>query len=118
MIMNKLIFALFLLPASIAVAGGPARLSIDPEQVTVSGISAGAQMAHQVHFAYPEVFSGVGIIAGGPFGCASGSLATAMTRCMGKTGDGLPVDEFTKEIRVAASDGRLGDITILADDPV
>jgi len=69
--------------ASSVIAGPPVNLNIDPDQVTVSGISAGGQMAHQLHIAYPDVFSGVGIIAGGPFGCAEGSLATAMTRCMG-----------------------------------
>ena len=48
----------------------------------------------------PDVFSGVGIIAGGPFGCAGGSLATAMTRCMSKVEKALPAAEFVEEIVV------------------
>ena len=116
--MNKFVFMSLLLAASIAVAGPLAKIGVDPQLVTVSGISAGAQMAHQMHIAYPEVFSGAGMIAGGPFGCAGGSLGTAMTRCMGQTGGELPVDEFANEIRTAAADGRLGDVTMLANDQV
>ena len=37
----------------------------DKTRITVSGISAGAQMAHQLHIAYPEVFSGAGLLQGG-----------------------------------------------------
>jgi hypothetical protein len=64
------------------------------------------------------MFSGAGIIAGGPFGCAEGSLATAMTRCMGSVNGELPLTQFAEEIKSAARDGRVGDITALADDPV
>jgi hypothetical protein len=116
--MHKLMFTLVMLATSNVIAGPPGELNIDPDQITVSGISAGGQMAHQMHIAYPDVFSGVGIIAGGPFGCAGGALATAMTRCMGKVGDGLPVGEFAEDIRTAAVDGRVGDTAALVDDPV
>jgi len=86
--------------------------------ITVSGMSAGAQMAHQLHIAYPDLFSGVGIIAGGPFGCANGSLATAMTRCMGKVDGTLLVEAFVDGIRSAARDGQIGATEALADDPI
>jgi hypothetical protein len=75
-------------------------------------------MANQLHIAYPEMFSGAGIIAGGPFGCADGSLATAMARCISKVDDSLSVTELAAEIRAAAGDGRVGGIEALADDPV
>ena len=104
--------------ASSVIAGPPVNLNIDPDQVTVSGISAGGQMAHQLHIAYPDVFSGVGIIAGGPFGCAEGSLATAMTRCMGSVNGELPLARFVEEIKSAGRDGKLGDPGALSDDPV
>jgi len=116
--MVKLVFALVMLATSNVFAGPPAKLNIDPGKVTVSGISAGGQMAHQMHIAYPDMFSGVGIIAGGPFGCAAGSLTTAMTRCMGTVTEELPVAEFAQEISAAATDGRVGDFKALGNDPV
>ena len=116
--MRSLLITFATLMATSAVASSTLNLNIDPDQITVSGISAGGQMAHQLHIAYPDVFSGAGIIAGGPFGCAEGSLATAMTRCMGSVEDELPMAQFAEEIRDAGRDGRLGETSALADDPV
>ncbi|MGB5292731.1 MAG: PHB depolymerase family esterase, partial [Lysobacterales bacterium] len=79
---TRLIIALAL-STSVANAEPVTPMKIDPERVTVSGISAGGQMAHQLHISYSDLFSGAGIIASGPFGCADGSLGTAMARCMG-----------------------------------
>jgi len=116
--MRSLLLTFATLMATSVVASPTLNLNIDPDRVTVSGISAGGQMAHQLHIAYPDVFSGAGIIAGGPFGCAEGSLATAMTRCMGSVKEELPVTQFADEIKSAAQDGKLGGIIALADDPV
>ncbi|MGD8358369.1 MAG: PHB depolymerase family esterase [Lysobacterales bacterium] len=96
-------------------ANGPV-LRIDPQRVTVSGMSAGGHMAHQLHVAYSDVFSGAGIIAAGPYGCARGSLQTAFARCVSTTGGDLPPDEFIEDIRTAAEQGRLADPGNLADD--
>ena len=46
-------------------------LNIDPEQVSVSGVSSGGFMAHQFHVAYSRRIIGAGIVAAGPYGCAS-----------------------------------------------
>ena len=46
------------------------RYHIDPDKVTVSGISSGGYMAVQLAVAYSSVFSGVGAVAAGPYGCA------------------------------------------------
>lgn len=116
--MKYLFSLLLLLAASPLHADEPPRLSIDPDRITVSGLSAGAQMAHQLHLAWSDLFSGAALIAGGPFGCAAGSVATAFARCMGATGTGLPVDEFSASIRAAAEDGRVFDPTALAVDRV
>ncbi|MBT8064841.1 MAG: PHB depolymerase family esterase, partial [Gammaproteobacteria bacterium] len=75
--MKKLIFTA-LLVAVTANAGETPGLNIDQSRVTVSGISAGAHMAHQLHIAYSDRFSGAGIISGGPYSCADNSLLTAM----------------------------------------
>ena len=97
----------------------PAPVSrIDPARITVSGISAGGQMAHQLHIAYSDLFSGAAIIAGGPFGCAQGSVATAFARCIATTGGKLSPQEFIDEIGKAAGEGLVADTRHLADDRV
>ncbi|MEJ8567321.1 PHB depolymerase family esterase [Wenzhouxiangellaceae bacterium CH-27] len=96
----------------------PATFPIDPNRITVSGISAGGMMAHQLHIAYPDLFSGAAAIAAGPYGCADGSLATAMARCMADDAGGLPVAEFAERILSDAAAGRIGDPADLTDDRV
>jgi len=116
--MYTLMLSNIILATALAASSPAPTLNIDKQRITVSGISAGGQMAHQLHIAYPDVFSGAGIIAGGPFGCADGSLAIAMTRCISKTDSAIPVDELSAEIRTAAADGRIADNDSLADDRV
>eukprot|EP01031_Cornospumella_fuschlensis_P031092 gene31092-37575_t len=57
--------------------------------VSVSGLSAGAYMAVQMHVAFSGTINGSAIFAGGPFYCAEGNLAYAENKCM-KTYMGLP----------------------------
>ena len=57
-------------------------LDADLSQVTVSGLSSGAFMAHQMHVAYSDRIKGAGMMAGGPFGCAEGRPCQAVTACM------------------------------------
>lgn len=57
------------------------------ERTSVSGISSGAFMAAQLATAYSARFSGVGVIAGGPYYCAGtypapSLLVNATTTCM------------------------------------
>jgi poly(3-hydroxybutyrate) depolymerase len=56
--------------------------TVDLAQTSVSGLSSGAYMAGQFHVAFSEIVVGAGIVAGGPYGCAEGQLATALNRCM------------------------------------
>ena len=51
-------------------------------ETSVSGISSGAYMSVQFATAWSSVIKGVGAIAGGPYGCAGGSAATALSSCM------------------------------------
>ena len=54
---------------------------IDPARVFVTGLSAGGAMTAVMLAAYPEIFAAGSIIAGLPFGCASG--AAEAFECMG-----------------------------------
>jgi len=108
-----------LLLSTLALSAEPVQsLNIDTDRVTVSGMSSGGQMAHQLHISYSDLFSGAGIIASGPFGCAEGSLTTAMARCMGKTDGPMPVAELIDEIKKAQEQSLVADTNNLADDPV
>jgi hypothetical protein len=70
---------------------------IDTSSITVSGLSSGGYMATQFHFSYPELVSGAGIIAAGPYNCARNSLMTALAQCIDKAPDHYP--SSVKEIR-------------------
>ncbi len=104
------------LVATLATAGAPDVPDIDADAVTVSGISAGGSMAHQMHLAYSDRFSGVGIVAGIPWGCAEGRLDLALGRCTGKEDGPLPVDRYLEMIHAAAGEGTLAEPGELADD--
>ena len=88
---------LLALPLSLALAAHPVPaagaamslpgLGADLNRVSVSGLSSGAFMASQIATAYSATFKGVGIIAGGPYDCAStypaqSPLVTAASVCM------------------------------------
>ncbi|MGA9575028.1 MAG: PHB depolymerase family esterase [Lysobacterales bacterium] len=116
--MYKLLLTTLLFSASALSAEPAPAAKIDPDRITVSGISAGGMMAHQLHIAYSDLFSGAGIIASGPFGCADGTLATAMARCMGSSDIPIPVSDLAESIRTAQAQGLVADTENLADDPV
>jgi poly(3-hydroxybutyrate) depolymerase len=70
---------LFCAPALAAELPG---LHADISAVTVSGVSSGGYMAVQMHVAHSASVKGAGVIAGGPYYCAMGSLRTAYYNCM------------------------------------
>ena len=66
-------FALLVPLVAAAAENRPAPLGqygVDPDRITVSGLSSGGYMAVQLAVAYSSMFSGVGVIAAGPYGCA------------------------------------------------
>jgi poly(3-hydroxybutyrate) depolymerase len=56
-------------------------LGLQRDAVTVSGLSSGAYMAGQFQVAYSASLSGAAVVAGGPYGCAHGSVSAAMFNC-------------------------------------
>jgi len=68
-------------PLNAQVARLPA-FNVDIHQTSVSGLSAGGFMAVQFDVAFSSILKGAGIIAGGPYSCAQGSLPTAEIACM------------------------------------
>jgi poly(3-hydroxybutyrate) depolymerase len=106
------LFALAYLPA-LAAEPLPA-LRARAQEVTVSGLSSGGYMA--VHVAHSSIVSGVGVIAGGPYYCAQGSVLTANYNCMNPGGwTPLPsVDLLHAETEALAKAGRIDPTANLA----
>ena len=85
----------------------------DPKETTVSGISSGAFMAVQLGTAFSATIRGVGVVAGGPFGCAQpsgfmpgGAIFTALGPCM----KGDPAPQLAPLIKQAEALAQTGDI--------
>lgn len=93
-------------------------VNFDRNNLSVSGVSSGAYMAQQLHFAHSDRFIGVGVVAGGPYHCANGSLAKALSRCAGSTDESLSVSSLVKSIREAAASGAIADPDNLVNDRV
>jgi poly(3-hydroxybutyrate) depolymerase len=71
--------------ATLAARAAPVSLpnyGADILQTSVSGLSAGAYMAVQMHVAHSAIMQGAGVFAGGPYHCAEATLFIAQTRCM------------------------------------
>jgi poly(3-hydroxybutyrate) depolymerase len=95
------------------------KLKLDPARTTVSGLSSGAYMAHQVHVAFSDHVAGAALIAGGPYHCADGKLETALARCMTPAeGKGPDVKALAQHANEAARAGRIAPLSGLAGDAV
>jgi len=73
-------------------------------------------MAGQLHIAYSSLIHGAGIIAGGPFYCARGSVVTGLGACT-KGGD-IDVGTLLADAQAMARAGKLDDLDNLRDDSV
>jgi len=94
-------------------------LKLDPSRTTVSGLSSGAYMASQVHLAFSDHISGAALYAGGPYGCAEGSLETALGRCLNPAADKVPdVAHLAAVVRERAASGKVAPLTGLVGDKV
>jgi hypothetical protein len=98
-------------------AGRLAPRPIDPASVTVSGLSAGANMAVQFHIAYSGLVNGAGLIAGAPYYCAAGSLGQSLGRCM-KGDEEIPTSDLVELTSQLALEEAIDPIAGLAQDRV
>ncbi|MCW7537224.1 hypothetical protein OOT46_05085 [Aquabacterium sp. A7-Y] len=94
------------------------QLSIDASQVGVSGLSSGGYMAVQLHVAYSSTFKrGAGVVAGGPFYCAEGTVLNATGRCMTHSG-GIPLSNLVTTTRNWAASGQIDPLENLSGSKV
>ena len=93
------------------------QLTIDPQSVTVSGLSSGGAMAVQFHAAHSSLVRGAGVLAAGPYLCAEGSIQYALGRCM-QDGRDIPVARLLQLADDLASNGRIDPVAGFVGDRV
>jgi len=104
-------------------------LTIDPQKISVSGISSGAFMADQFQIAHSELVMGAGLVAGGLYSCAvlsvdfrkhslNGNVTRALDRCMAGKAPLEPAESYRARIAELAEAGWIDPIAGLAGDRV
>lgn len=122
--MMRLYVGLVLLALLLASCGGDKEIdvaatptfAIDPSRISVSGVSSGAYMAGQLHVAHSALFSGAGLIAGGPYWCASGAMQKGLGPCM--NGGDLGMDSLRDYVAEQAARAAVDPLENLRDDKV
>ncbi|CAF1620978.1 unnamed protein product, partial [Adineta ricciae] len=84
--------------------------------VTVSGLSSGAAMATQLHFAFSKDISGAGVLAGPPYYCGGNGMTVAL--CMSGPALYVSVSVLQSKINSYKSAGSIDDPANIANDPV
>lgn len=87
------------------------QFAVDRQRISVSGISAGAFMAHQLHIAFSDVFCGAGLVAGGPYLTSQGSLWGALAHGL----RGMPPPDHVQLSGIAETLADLGGIADLGN---
>ena len=107
-----------------ALLGGPKaearklqKLNINPEQITISGVSSGAFMAVQMHVTYSQIFSGVGSVAGGIYWCSQGQSFLAPSTCMHNP-EQIQVDQYLEHAKSEEKSGLIDPLTNLSRSKV
>lgn len=106
-----------------------AGFEIDPNKVSISGISSGAFMANQFHIAHSELIMGAGLVAGGLFTCAvwrvdeankklDATISRALDRCMFAKAPLEAVDTYARRAEAFAEAAWIDPLDALADDKV
>lgn len=89
--MKNYVFILFTV---LGISSSTLAYNINPQKITVSGISSGAYIAQQMHMAYSKQISGAALLAGGPFNCSEGNVNRALNSCMKTSPGSISVDKI------------------------
>lgn len=90
--------------------------NVDTARITVSGVSSGAYMAGQYHVAHSSEVAGAGLLAGGPYWCARGSMEQALGPCM--QGGNMGTQDLVDYARTQANLGSIDALEYLNGDRV
>lgn len=99
----------------------PPAASLPPlnleQEITLSGVSSGAFFAVQFHIAHSSWVKGVGVVAGGIFGCSKGYSQRGFQPCMADPGRIEP-EEHIRQVHDLAQESKIDEPKNLADDKV
>lgn len=97
------------------------KYNIDPQEISVSGVSSGAYMAMQYHSVFSASVKGAGIIAGGPYHCygdnPTGADMDAQKALLCSRGKPVAANSIDK-LKTNASSGLVDDPENLKSDRV
>jgi len=113
--MKYFVLCSLLFAGAIAVTQLKSKLGpypIDPTQVSVGGLSAGAFFAVQYEVAFSSEIMGAGIFAGGPYYCAQGNEGYAFIQCMYALMS-IPVSTLVSQTQTWASSGKVDPVSNL-----
>ena len=116
------VFAACLLPMLVACSEAAApplpKLKLQPSRIAVLGLSSGAYMATQAHLAFSNHIIGAALVAGGPYGCAQGSLDIALGPCITALPSTPDAAALAQAARERMANGQLAPVAGLAGDRV
>lgn len=93
------------------------NILINPDTITISGLSSGGYMAGQMHMSYSSLIKGIAIFSAGPYYCARGDFNRTFRDCMFNP-DGLDLD-YNKNLTQVFSDmGYIDDISNIKNSKV
>jgi len=92
MLKNLLVCTFCIIADSASAQANLGSFNVNPNTVTVAGVSSGGFMAAQLQVAYSKSIFGTAVLAGGTYFCAQDNLAFWGTACL--TGFGVPVNSL------------------------
>jgi hypothetical protein len=108
----RTLFALAVQAALVAALG---PYNVDPNGITVGGLSAGAFAAAQMQVTYSDIISGNAMFVGGPYYCSQGQLSIAETECMYAIGGSVPNPGYLRDLTLnAENEGSIANVSNLA----
>ena len=102
-----------------AGSGGLGAFNVNPDTVTVSGISAGAFMSVQLLVAYSASIHGAAIVAGGPYDCYQGNYNDlSLAECAEGIGIANDASKFVSYTNAQASMNTIDPVSNIAGKPI
>lgn len=93
--------------------------NVNPQKISMSGISAGAFFAHQMHITYSQTLTGgVAMIAGGVYNCSRGNGNTATNSCMKVSGAQPSIEQTHTDIVNLSKNNKVDSVDNVAKSKV